>query len=117
MLRQSYVRVVLAAMLMVLLLAPMAAAFAAVAEQQHGCCKDAATQVAQRNPQQCCVMSSNPGPSPAAIAPPRAAGHERVLVGASRVAVPRPQTSEYLPASELTPSPPIGPNCSSILRI
>ncbi len=115
--RRSPIRVGLAAALVVLLLAPMATAFAAVAEQRHACCQDPARPVAQENPEQCCVIRANPGPAPASVAPPSAAGHDRVLVAVSRASVSRPQTAEYLQASELTPSPPIGPNCSSILRI
>ncbi len=114
---RSPIRAGLAAALVLLLLAPMAAAFAAVAEQRHACCQDPAAPVAQENPEQCCVIRANPEPAPAAVAPPRAAGHDRVFVAVSRVSVSIPQTTEYVPAAELTPSPPIGPNCSSILRI
>ena len=117
MLRGLHSRAGLAAVLMALLLAPMAAALATPAVQQHGCCKSPVEQAAPQNPEQCCVISGNPGPAPTAIAPARAAGHDHVLVAVSRAAVSNLQTTKTIAAAELTPSPPIGPNCSSILRI
>ena len=116
--RWFHFRGVLAAVLMVLLLAPMAAAFAAAVPQQHSCCKDTDEKATPLNPEQCCYISNSPGPAPVASAPARTpAGEHQVLAAVSRITVASNKTSEYVAWSELAPSPPVGPNCSSILRI
>ncbi len=117
MLRQVHFRAVLAATLLVLLLAPMALALAAPAAHRHSCCKGPEGETATQAPEQCCFISGNPGPAPVAMAPARTASHDRVFVVLNAVTVSKNTTSEYVEISELAPSPPLGPNCSSILRI
>src|SRR5512143_1422621 len=115
--RAVHVRVV-AAVLMALLFAPMAAALAAPAAQPHGCCKSPVEKVAPQSPEQCCFISSNPGPVPVATAPARTPGSEQqVFVAMGLTTVSPERTTGYVAASEFAPSPPLGPNCSSILRI
>ena len=117
MLSKVHFRAVLAAAVMVLLLAPMALALAAPAAQRHSCCKGPEGETATQAPEQCCFVSSNPGPAPVAMAPVRAASHNHGFVAVSRIVVSQDSTSQSVQASDFAPSPPAGPNCSSILRI
>ena len=115
---RSGIRRLLAVALMGLLLVPALAAFATAAAPRHSCCQDRDDQAAPRTGQQCCILRSNPAPSPVALAPARTPGaHHPLLVAARLISIAPERTPEPVASAEPASSPPAGPNCSSILRI
>lgn len=103
--------------MLVLLLVPLGGAFAAATANQHSCCH----QLAQRamGPQKrCCYIGNGPSPLPTAMTPVRpASGDQPVAALVAQISFLDEISPEHTSPVETAPSPPVGPNCSSVLRI